>query len=42
MADVIATLFVDVHPSTAKLTSFLDGNWNLIAFTVSKYSLRQM
>ena len=42
MIDVIDTLFVDVHPSKAKLTLFLVGNSFLIASTVSKYSLGQM
>jgi len=41
MSDVIVNLFVDVHPSKAKLTLFLDGNCFLIASTVSEYSLRQ-
>jgi len=39
MTDVIANLFVNVHPSKAKLTLFLDGNCFLIASTVSVYSL---
>jgi len=42
MTDVIANLFVEVHPSKAKLTLFLVGNCFLIASTVSEYSLRQM
>jgi len=42
MTNIIANLFVDVHPSKAKLTLFLDGNCFLIAFTVSVYSLRQI
>ena len=42
MTDVIADLFLDVHPSKAKLTLFVDGNCFLIAFTVSVYSLRQI
>jgi len=42
MTDVIANLFVDVHPSKAKLTLFVDGNCFLIASTVSVYSLRQI
>ena len=37
----MANLFVDVHPSKAKLTLFRDGNCFLIASTVSAYSLRQ-
>jgi len=42
MTEVIANLFVDVHPSKAKLTLFVDVNWFLIASTVSVYSLRQI
>jgi len=42
MTDVIANLFVEVHPSKAKLTLFLVGNCFVIASTVSDYSLRQM
>jgi len=42
MTDVMASLFVDVHPSKAKLTLFRIGNCFLIASTVSAYSLRQM
>jgi len=42
MTDVIANVFVEVHPSKAKLTLFLVGNCILIASTVSEYSLRQM
>jgi len=42
MTDVFANLFVDVHPSKAKLTLFVDGNCFLIASTVSVYSLRQI
>jgi len=42
MTDVIANLSVDVHPSKAKLTSFVDGNCFLIASTVRVYSLRQI
>jgi len=38
----MANLFVDVHPSKAKLTLFRNGNCVLIASTVSAYSLRQM
>jgi hypothetical protein len=38
----MANLFVDVHPSKAKLTLFCIGNCFLIASTVSVYSLRQM
>jgi len=42
MTDDIADLFVDVHLSKVKLTSFLDGNCFVIASTVSEYSLWQM
>jgi hypothetical protein len=42
MTDVMASLFVDVHPSKAKLTLFSIGKYFLIACTVSEYSLRQM
>jgi hypothetical protein len=42
MRDHIANVFVDVHPSKAKLTVFLDGNCFLIASTVSVYSLQQI
>jgi hypothetical protein len=38
----MASLFVDIHPSKAKLTLFLDGNCFLIASTVSVYSLQQI
>jgi len=38
----MATLFVEVHLSKAKLTLFHIGNCFLIASTVSAYSLRQM
>jgi len=42
MTDVMANLFVDIHPSKAKLTLFRTGNCFLIASTVSAYSFRQM
>jgi hypothetical protein len=42
MTDVIASLFVDVHPFKAKLPLFLDSKCLLIASTVSVYSLRQI
>jgi len=42
MTDVMANLFVDVHRSKAKQTSFRNGNCFLIASTVSAYSLWQM
>jgi len=42
MADVIANSLLDVHPSKAKLTLYLDGNCILIASTVGEYSFRQM
>jgi len=38
----MANLFIDVHPSKAKLTLFLDMNCFLIVSTVSENSLRQM
>jgi ribosomal protein L31 len=41
MTDVIANLFVEIHPSKAKLTSFHDGNSFVVASTVSKYFLQQ-
>jgi len=39
MTDGMAELFVGDHPSTAKLTLFLDGTCILIASSVSAYSL---
>ena len=42
MADLMASLFVDVHPFKAKLTLFRDGNCILITSTVSAYSIQQM
>jgi len=42
MTDVMASLFVDVHPSKAKLTLFRSGNCFLIGSTVSACSLQQM
>jgi len=42
MIDIIAKWFVDVHPSKAKLTLFLDGNCILIEATESAHSLWQM
>ena len=42
MTDVMTNLFVDVHPSEAKLTSFRPSNCFIIASTVSAYSLRQI
>jgi len=38
----MASFFVEVHLSKAKLTWFRDGNGFLIASMVIKYSLRQM
>jgi len=38
----MASLFVEVHPSKAKLTLFRNGNCFLIASTVSASSFRQM
>jgi len=42
MTDCITSLFVDVHPSKAKLTLIRIGYCFLIASTVNAYSLRQM
>jgi len=42
MTDVMASLFMDVHPFKAKRTFCRDDNCFLIAFTVGEYSLRQM
>jgi len=42
MTNVMASVFVDVHPSKAKLTLFRIANCFLIASTVSAYCLRQM
>jgi len=42
MTDVMASLFVDVHLSKAKLTSSRDSNCFLIASTVGAYSLQQI
>jgi hypothetical protein len=42
MTDVMANFFIDVHLSKAKLPLFGDGNFFLIASTVSAYSLWQM
>jgi hypothetical protein len=42
MIDVMASLFVHIQLSKAKLTLLLIGNCILIASTVSAYSLRQM
>ena len=42
MTNIIADLFVNVHPSKAKLSLFLDGSCFLIASTVSVYSLWQI
>jgi len=42
MTDVMASLFVEVHSSKAKLTLFRNGNCFLIASTLSAYSLRQL
>jgi len=39
MSDVIANLFIYVHPSKAKLILCHDGNCFLIASTVGVYSL---
>jgi len=42
MTDGMASLFVDVHLSKAKLNVSLDGNCFLIAFTVNENSLQEM
>jgi len=42
MTDVMADLFVEVHPSKAKLSLFRNGSWFFIVSTVGAYSLRQM
>jgi hypothetical protein len=42
MTNVIADLFVDVYPSNAMLSLFLDSNCFLIASRVSEYSIWQM
>jgi len=42
MFNLIDSLFVDVHPSKAKITLFLDINCVLNASTVTVYSLQQM
>jgi len=42
MIEIMANLFVAIHPSKPKLTLFVIGNCVLIASTVSEYSLRQM
>jgi len=42
MTEVMASLFVDIHLSKAKLTLSQDGNCFLIASMVSEDSLRQM
>jgi len=40
--NIIANLFVDVHPSKGDQTLFHDGNFFLIASTVGNYALQQM
>ena len=42
MTDVMASLFIDVHPSKAILTLFRDSIYFIIIPTVSAYSLLQM
>ena len=42
MTDLIANLFVDVHPSKTKLSLFLDCNCFIIASTVTDHSLQQI
>jgi len=42
MTDIVDNMYVKVHPSEAKLSVFLDGNYFLIVFTVSVYSIPRM
>jgi len=42
MNDVMANVFLDVHPFKVKLTLFCDGAGFLIASIVSAYFLQQM
>jgi len=42
MTDVMASLFLEVHPSKAELTLFRNSNCLVNASTVSAYALRQM
>jgi len=42
MTHVMASLFIDVHPSKAPVTLCLNGNCILIASTVGEYSLWQV
>jgi len=42
MTDFMVSLFIDVHPSNAKLTLFCDSNGFFIASKVSDYSLQQI
>ena len=42
MTDILANLQVEVHPSKARLTIFLEGNCIFIASTVSVYCLQQL
>jgi hypothetical protein len=42
MTDVMASMFVDIHPFIAKLTLFCNANCVIIASTVSAYSFQQM
>jgi len=42
MTEVMASLFFDVHHSTAKQTLSHDGNYSLIASAFCEHSLRQM
>jgi len=42
MTKVMASLFIDVHPTKANVTLFREANCFLIPSMVSAYSLRQM
>jgi hypothetical protein len=42
MTDVMGSLYVDVHPSEAKLTLLFNGNSVFIASTDSMYSFWQI
>jgi hypothetical protein len=42
MPDVMASVFIDVHPSKAQLTLFRTGNCFLVTYTVSANSRQHM
>jgi hypothetical protein len=42
MTDIVHNKYVKVHPSEAKLSSFLDSDYILIVFTVSVYCIPQI